>query len=284
MFKDAIATVAKEKIGRRRGSKRENWIQDKTWLLIDEQKKAKSMTDRARSAEVMKLYNERYKELNKAVKKSCLTDKNEWFKQKGEETQNAVCRNDTKTLYRIIRDLNGSQSNSNVPIKDKNGKVLLTIEEQTNRWVEHFKEVLNQPHPEILHDFDTETADKQFDVSLENFSEENVTAAVQKLKNNKAPGLDNIISEMLKNGGECSTESLTSLLNNCWQHQLVPEEWRKGMIVKLPKKGSFSNCINWRSITLLSIPGKVVSIIQLNRLKDSIDLKLREQQAGFRSN
>ena len=45
MFKDAIATVAKEKIGRRRGSKRENWIQDKTWLLIDEQKKAKSMKD-----------------------------------------------------------------------------------------------------------------------------------------------------------------------------------------------------------------------------------------------
>ena len=35
-------------------------------------------------------------------------------------------------LYRIVRDLSGSQSNSNVPIKDKHGKVLLTIEEETN--------------------------------------------------------------------------------------------------------------------------------------------------------
>ena len=56
------------------------------------------------------------------------------------------------------------------------------------------------------------------------------------------------------------------------------------MIVELPKKGSLSNCNNWRGITLLSIPGKVLSIILLNRLKDSIDLKLREQQAGLRSN
>ena len=56
------------------------------------------------------------------------------------------------------------------------------------------------------------------------------------------------------------------------------------MIVKLPKKGSLSNCNNWRGITLLSIPGKVLSIILLNCLKDSIDLKPRELQAGFRSN
>ena len=109
--------------------------------------------------------------------------------------------------------------------------------------MKHFKEVLNQSHPETLHDFEREIADEQLDVSLENFSEEEVTAAVQKLKNNKAPGLDNITSEMLKNGGECLIE-FKSLLNNCWQYQLAPEEWRKMMIVKLPKKESLSNCNN----------------------------------------
>ena len=106
----------------------------------------------------------------------------------------------------------------------------------------------------------------------------------QKLKNNEAHALDNITSEMLKNGGECLIESLTLLLNNCWQHQLVPKEWRKRMIVKLPKKGSLSSCNNWRGIKLLSIPGKALNIKLLNRLKYSVDLKLREQQTGFRSN
>ena len=104
------------------------------------------------------------------LKKSCRKDKKDWFEQKGEEAQNAVRRNDTKTLYRIVRKLSGSQSNSSVPIKDKNGKMLLTIEEQTKRWVEHFKEILNQPHPDTMHDFDREIADEQLDVSLENIT------------------------------------------------------------------------------------------------------------------
>ena len=58
-MKDAITTAAEEKIGRRRDSKRENQIQDRTWILINERKKAKSMKEQARSAEEMKLYNER---------------------------------------------------------------------------------------------------------------------------------------------------------------------------------------------------------------------------------
>ena len=91
------------------------------------------MKDQARSGEVMKLDNERYKKLNKAIKKSCRKDRNEWFEQNGEEAQNVVRSNDTKTLYSIVRDLSGSQSNSNVPIKGKNGKALLRIEEETNR-------------------------------------------------------------------------------------------------------------------------------------------------------
>ena len=119
MFKDAITTAAEEKIGRRRVSKRENWIQDRTWILIDERKKTKSMKEQARSAKEKKLYNERYKELNKAVKKSCCKDESEWFVQKGKEAHDSVCRNDTKALYGFLTDFSGSQSNSNVPIKDK---------------------------------------------------------------------------------------------------------------------------------------------------------------------
>ena len=77
------------------------------------------MKDQVRSAEVMKIHNERYKELNKAVKKSCRKDKNEWFEQKGEEAQNAVRRNDTKTLYRIVRDLVGHRVTPMSPSKTK---------------------------------------------------------------------------------------------------------------------------------------------------------------------
>ena len=180
MFKDAVTITAEEKIGRRRGSKRENWIQDRTWTLIDKRKKLKSMKDQAKSVEEERQYNTEYRILNKAVKKSCRKDKNEWFEQKGEEAQDAVHRNDSKTLYRIVKDLSGSENNTKVPIKDKNGIKLLTDEEQTNRWVEHFKEVLNQPHPQTLYDLEEETADQSLNDSLDEFSIEEVTTAIKK--------------------------------------------------------------------------------------------------------
>ena len=78
-------------------------------------------------------------------------------------------------------------------------------------------------------------------------------------------------------------QELSHLFNIVWNSGTVPDEWRKGMIVRLPKKGHLSNCNNWQGITPLSVPGKVFCAILLNRLKDDIDKRLREEQAGFRS-
>ena len=38
---------------------------------------------------------------------------------------------------------------------------------------------------------------------------------------------------------------------------------------------------NWRGITQLSIPGKVFCSVLLNRLREQVDSRLREEQSGF---
>jgi len=43
------------------------------------------------------------------------------------------------------------------------------------------------------------------------------------------------------------------------------------------------DCNNWRGVTLLSVPGKVMCSIILDRIKVSVDKTLRQQQAGFRT-
>jgi hypothetical protein len=35
----------------------------------------------------------------------------------------------------------------------------------------------------------------------------------------------------------------------------------------MPKKGDLSNCNNWREITLLSIPSKILTRVILNRIQ-----------------
>ena len=278
-FMSTTKECAEEVVGRRRGSQKERWISDESWSLIDERKEAKIERDRNSN----RATEENYRRLIKEVKKSCRRDKRAWLESKGKEAQEAADRNDSKTLYKIVRELSGGRSSSSVPIKAKDGRTLVTSEEQAERWVEHFSEVLNQPEPTGLFDFDTETQNATpLDVDLEDISVTEVSRAISKLKNNKSAGIDEIPAELLKHGGLPLHQELTSLCNLIWSREEVPEDWRKGIIVPLPKKGALSNCNNWRGITLLSIPGKVFCAVLLNRLKDHIDIKLREEQAGFR--
>ena len=75
---------------------------------------------------------------------------------------------------------------------------------------------------------------------------------------------------------------LHPLLSKIWEREKVPEDWKKGHLVKLPKKLDLSSCGNWRGIILLSIPGKVLTRIMLERLKTTLHKRLRDAQAGFR--
>ena len=64
---------------------------------------------------------------------------------------------------------------------------------------------------------------------------------------------------------------------------MVPDDWKRGLLVKLTKKGDLSWCGNWRGIMLLSIPSKVLTRIILNRMKVAVDKALRDEQARFRN-
>ena len=75
---------------------------------------------------------------------------------------------------------------------------------------------------------------------------------------------------------------MNTLCNLAFNDNDVPEDWKDGAIVCIPKKGDLSNCDNWRGVTLLSIPGKVYCQVILNRIREAVDKELREEQAGFR--
>ena len=52
----------------------------------------------------------------------------------------------------------------------------------------------------------------------------------------------------------CLLEQLFSVV---WREELVPRQWREGLIVNLVKKGDKEDPGNYRGITLLSVVGKV---------------------------
>jgi len=55
---------------------------------------------------------------------------------------------------------------------------------------------------------------------------------------------------------------LYPLLEKIWEKEKIPEDWEEGLIIKIPKKADLSNCNNWRGVTLLSTPSKILTKIQ----------------------
>ena len=55
------------------------------------------------------------------------------------------------------------------------------------------------------------------------------------------------------------------------------------IVITLPKKGNRQQCQNYRTISLISHPSKVMLKIILNRLKPQAEKLIAEEQAGFRA-
>ena len=93
----------------------------------------------------------------------------------------------------------------------------------------------------------------------------------------------NITGLVTKRGGLHPTEiKLTGcwerrLFTSIWKGKRIQNDWSKFLILKIPKKGSLKNCDNWRGITLLSIPSKILAKVIIQRISDAIDKQLRRE-------
>ena len=79
----------------------------------------------------------------------------------------------------------------------------------------------------------------------------------------------------------CVRVCLSSIFTTIWMEETFPSDWQKQLLVSIHKKGSQSDCDNYRRISLLSVPSKVFTKIISNRLKPHVELLLRENQCGF---
>ena len=108
--------------------------------------------------------------------------------------------------------------------------------------------------------------------------------SIGRAKNNKAPGIDTITNELLKNGGDDLIYSLTDMFNRLLFLESSPIEWNKGIIVPIFKKGARNDLNNYRGITLTSCVSKIFNRLVCDRISKFIEENdvLTEVQGGFR--
>jgi len=72
-----------------------------------------------------------------------------------------------------------------------------------------------------------------------------IEAALSTMKMGKAPGEDLISANMLKADITLTAQALHGVINQIWTNEHVPNDWKIGTIIPLPKKGDLSQCNNW---------------------------------------
>ena len=88
-------------------------------------------------------------------------------------------------------------------------------------------------------------------------TDEEFEAAINKLKANKSPGIDNILNEVIRTGKEAIKGHLVNLFNRILDTGKYPALWSFGPIVPIHKKDDRSKVENYRGITLFSALGNI---------------------------
>ena len=98
----------------------------------------------------------------------------------------------------------------------------------------------------------------------------------------KAHGGGGIPVELLQILKDDAVKVLHSTCQQIWKTQQWPQDWRKSVFIPIPKKGNAKDWSNYCTIALVSCSSKVVLKILQARLKQYMNHKLPDVQAGFR--
>ena len=123
------------------------------------------------------------------------------------------------------------------------------------------------------------------EIDLGRWRVQEVKSAFKMTKRGKAAGVDELGPDLQRADMEDTTSRLTRCCNRLWESEKWPEVWKKGLIVKIFKRGDLRDCNNWRGVTLLPVMSisKIFFRMMLERIKIYIglDKKRRKEQTGF---
>ena len=170
---------------------------------------------------------------------------------------------------------------------DKKEQIMISLE----TFRDHFQMLsanhVSKNNDETMGDkFDFEKSQRDVNEELDvEFTQEEISININKLKNDKACGLDFIRNEFLTNLLPSLLSFTCSFFNFILSSGLIPDDWCIGMIMPLYKrKGQRDDPNNFRGIALLSCFGKLFTACLNTRIAKFLFEynKMGAEQAGFR--
>ena len=91
---------------------------------------------------------------------------------------------------------------------------------------------------------------------------------------------DGIPAELFQILKDDAVKVLHSIYQQIWKSQQWPQDWKRSVFIPIPKKGNAKECLNYRTIALISHASKVMLKILQARLQQYVNRGLPDVQAG----
>ena len=262
-IKISITSVTEEELRPDRMVKRQQWMTNSILELMEERRQHRNRD------------NVKYKELHRRVLRAIKEAKERWLQEKCVEIEILQEKHDSFNLHRKIKEATGSyQRRGPGIIMDSNDNIITETDKKLTRWKQYMEEL-----------FGDENVDTVPAVTGEEgpiITQEEVESAIKRLKNNKAPGPDQIHGEVLKLLDPEQIKLLTNLFNKIYTGGQIPNDWLMSTFIPLPKKANATKCSDHRIISLMShILKAFLNIIQ-TRIYRRLDERISDTQFGFR--
>jgi hypothetical protein len=156
-----------------------------------------------------------------------------------------------------------------------------------NRWKQHFQDLVGGSEMDAnCMRKETEQETNEVEEMLnenEYLTIEDIKEAIEKLKNNRSPGPDNIIAELFRTEQNALEITLHKVICQVRKDEVIPEQWEEGFICPIYKKGDQLHTYNNRGITLLNTGYKIFSNILYERLQPYVEKIVGNYQCAFQA-
>ena len=109
-----------------------------------------------------------------------------------------------------------------------------------------------------------------------------VTWALESITMNIVSGSDGILVELFQILKDDAVKVLHSICQQIWKTQQWPQDWKRSVLISIPKKSSAKECSNYHTIALISHTSKVMLKILQARLQQYVNCEIPDVQAVFR--
>ena len=217
----------------------------------------------------------RYRVLDHEVHAMCDKEKENWINQQCSEIKELESKYKTREMYENVRDVAGTnrKESGNSGIKNKEGKVLFDLQEIQDKWTEYIEELFNDERREI-----PQMDNGNRPIILK----EEVKTAIDTLLPGKAPGEEEITTEMLQVLNETGIYKIPELCNKNHGAGYIPDHMRKSTFIPIPKKAKAVNCTDFRSLSFMGHVTNILLKIILHRNIAVFDREIGENRSGFR--